>query len=130
MSAPDRRALILEAAREAFAEGGYHETSLDGVAERAGVSKALLYEHFDSKRELYAAMLEIHVTELVDRINAALVDAEPGGGPAARRPRGLLRLRRGAPGRRRRSCCATPATPTSPSGSPASATASRRRSSP
>jgi AcrR family transcriptional regulator len=78
MPASDRRALILEAAREAFAEGGYHQTSLGEIAERAGVSKALLYEHFDSKRELHAAMLEAHVTELLLRINEALADAEPG----------------------------------------------------
>lgn len=78
MPAEDRRALILEAARECFAEGGYHRTSLDAVAERAGVSKALLYEHFASKRELHAAMLEAHVHELIERINAALADAEPG----------------------------------------------------
>jgi AcrR family transcriptional regulator len=78
MAAPDRRLAILEAAREAFAEGGYHRTSLGSVAERAGVSKALLYEHFSGKRELHAAMLELHVDELVARINAALVGAEPG----------------------------------------------------
>jgi len=78
MAAADRRALILESAREAFAEGGYHRTSLDQIAERAGVSKALLYEHFDSKRELHRAMLESHVNELIERLNAALADAEPG----------------------------------------------------
>ncbi len=78
MSAVDRRAAILDAARYAFAEGGYHETSLDAVAERAGVSKALLYEHFSSKRELYVAMLEMHVHELVGRIAAAVAAAEPG----------------------------------------------------
>jgi AcrR family transcriptional regulator len=78
MSAADRRATILDAARDAFAETGYHETSLDSIAERAGVSKALLYEHFSSKRELYVAMLEIHVAELIDRIAGAIADAEPG----------------------------------------------------
>jgi AcrR family transcriptional regulator len=78
MAASDRRALIIEAAREAFAEGGYQGTSLDAVAERAQVSKALLYEHFDSKRELHAAMLEAHVQELIERLNAALAEAEPG----------------------------------------------------
>ena len=78
MAASDRRALILEAAREVFAEGGYHRTSLEEVATRAGVSKALLYEHFSSKRELHAAMLETHVHDLIERINAAIVDAEPG----------------------------------------------------
>jgi AcrR family transcriptional regulator len=78
MSAADRREAILDAARTAFAETGYHETSLDAVAERAGVSKALLYEHFSSKRELYVAMLEMHVHELVERIAGAVAAAEPG----------------------------------------------------
>ena len=78
MPAADRREAILTAARAAFAEGGFHETSLDAVASRAGVSKALLYEHFGSKRELYVAMLEMHVGELVDRIRAAVAAAEPG----------------------------------------------------
>ena len=78
MPASDRRILILEAAREAFAEGGYHQTSLDTVAERAEVSKALIYEHFASKRELHAAMLEQHVTELLKRLGATLAAAEPG----------------------------------------------------
>jgi AcrR family transcriptional regulator len=78
MAAADRRAAILEASREAFAERGFHQTSLDAVAERAGVSKALLYEHFASKRELFAAMLEMHVHELVERINTAVATAEPG----------------------------------------------------
>jgi len=80
MAAADRRQLILEAARECFAEGGYHQTSLGDIAERGDVSKALLYEHFASKRELHAAMLEAHVHELIERINEALVDAEPGEG--------------------------------------------------
>jgi AcrR family transcriptional regulator len=78
MAAADRRTAILEGAREAFAERGFHQTSLDAVAERAGVSKALLYEHFGSKRELFAAMLEMHVHELIERINGAVASAEPG----------------------------------------------------
>ena len=78
MAAADRRAAILDAARSAFADAGYHETSLDAVAERAGVSKALLYEHFSSKRELYVAMLEMHVHELVERISGAVAAADPG----------------------------------------------------
>ena len=78
MPASDRRALILEAARDAFADGGYNGTSLDTVAEGAGVSKTLIYEHFDSKRDLHAAMLEHHVSELVERLGEALAAAEPG----------------------------------------------------
>jgi AcrR family transcriptional regulator len=78
MAAADRREAILDAARGAFAESGYHETSLEAVAERAGVSKALLYEHFRSKRELFVAMLEMHVHELIERITGAVASAEPG----------------------------------------------------
>jgi AcrR family transcriptional regulator len=76
MAASDRRLAILEAARAAFAEGGFHQTSLDAVAEQAGVSKALIYEHFDSKRELYLAMLEMHTDELVERVRAAVTAAD------------------------------------------------------
>jgi AcrR family transcriptional regulator len=76
MAASDRRLAILEAARAAFADGGFHQTSLDAVAERAGVSKALIYEHFDSKRELYLAMLEMHTDELVERVSAAVTAAD------------------------------------------------------
>jgi len=76
MAASDRRLAILEAARAAFADGGFHQTSLDTVAERAGVSKALIYEHFDSKRALYLAMLEMHVEELVERVTAAVTAAD------------------------------------------------------
>src|SRR5262249_11119744 len=78
MTAADRREAILDAARAAFADTGYHETSLDAVAEQAGVSKALLYEHFGSKRELFVAMLELHVHELIERITSAAAAAEPG----------------------------------------------------
>jgi AcrR family transcriptional regulator len=76
MSGSDRRAAILDAARAAFAEGGFHQTSLDVVADRAGVSKALIYEHFPSKRELYLAMLEMHVEELIERISGAVLAAD------------------------------------------------------
>ena len=53
---------------DVFADGGYHETSVEAVAERAGVSKALIYEHFDSKRELHRALLERYVHELLARV--------------------------------------------------------------
>jgi len=78
MSAADRREAILGAALDAFADGGYHETSLDAVAERAGISKALIYEHFDSKRDLHGALLETYGRELLDRVTAAIAGATPG----------------------------------------------------
>src|SRR4051812_26316708 len=78
MSAADRRAGILHAALDAFAAGGFHETSLDAVAERAGISKALIYEHFSSKRDLHSALLETYGRELLERVTTAIADAAPG----------------------------------------------------
>jgi AcrR family transcriptional regulator len=78
MSAADRREAILEAALDAFAGAGYHETSLDAVADRAGISKALIYEHFGSKRELHRALLERYVHELLARVMEATTAVEPG----------------------------------------------------
>src|SRR5690606_37925629 len=43
----ERRALLLEAALDAFSEKGYHATAMDDIADRAGVSKPVLYQHFD-----------------------------------------------------------------------------------
>lgn len=70
LTAAQRRRAILDAAQDAFAVGGYHGTSLDDVARAAGVSKALIYEHFASKRELHASLLQSHVDELVLRLHA------------------------------------------------------------
>jgi AcrR family transcriptional regulator len=78
MAAADRREAILDAARDAFAEGSYHEISLDRVAERAGISKALIYEHFPSKRDLHRALLESYFGDLLTRVVAAIAGAEPG----------------------------------------------------
>src|SRR5699024_9620922 len=47
-----RREQLLATAQEAFVESGYHATSMDEIAERAGVSKPVLYRHFDGKLEL------------------------------------------------------------------------------
>ena len=73
--AAERRKLILDAALDVFAAGGYQETTLDEVAERAGVSKALIYEHFSSKRDLYREILERWVGELLGSILAAATAA-------------------------------------------------------
>jgi AcrR family transcriptional regulator len=70
LPAAQRRELILAAAEEVFARGGYHGASLDEIAQAAGVSKALIYEHFDSKRDLHASLLESHVAEIFRRLQA------------------------------------------------------------
>jgi AcrR family transcriptional regulator len=73
MPAAQRRAELLAAALDVFADRGYHGTSIDDVAKRAGVSKALIYEHFASKRELHETLLSDHAAELFRRFrdNAA-----------------------------------------------------------
>jgi len=79
LPAAERRELILEAAIDAFADFGYHQTSLDEVGRRAGVSKALIYEHFTSKQELYGELLETYVRELLERVGSAVIPVEEGG---------------------------------------------------
>jgi AcrR family transcriptional regulator len=59
-----RRELILESAGRLFGESGYAHTSLDDVAAAAGVTKPILYRHFDSKKDLYLALLERHRDDL------------------------------------------------------------------
>jgi AcrR family transcriptional regulator len=78
MSAADRREAILAAALEVFSERGFHEASLEDVAARDGVSKALIYEHFASKRELQRALMETYVHELMERLTGAIAPVEPG----------------------------------------------------
>lgn len=71
---PDRRDRILEAARQLFAELGYERVSMDLIAERAGVSKATVYGHFEDKRALFQAALLDVVCDLRDRIAKVLED--------------------------------------------------------
>ena len=78
MPAPLRRETILAAAEEVFARSGYHGASLDDVAQAAGISKALIYEHFDSKRELHASLIGAHVEEIFRRLQANAAAGAPG----------------------------------------------------
>ena len=74
----ERRVAILDSALEVFARHGYHAASIDDIAGAGGVSKALIYEHFPSKRHLHAALLERHVGELFERLAASAATSEPG----------------------------------------------------
>jgi AcrR family transcriptional regulator len=55
-----------------FVAQGFHAAAMDDIAERAGVSKPVLYQHFPGKRELYLALLEEHVSELGLRVREAM----------------------------------------------------------
>jgi AcrR family transcriptional regulator len=69
---PARRRQLLGAARDVFVAQGYHQAAMDEIAERAGVSKPVLYQHFPGKLELYLALLDESVGELVRSVNGAL----------------------------------------------------------
>jgi AcrR family transcriptional regulator len=58
MPAAARRSQLLEVALERFAAGGYHETSMEEIADAAGVTKPVLYQHFQSKQELFLELLD------------------------------------------------------------------------
>ncbi|MEO3938289.1 TetR/AcrR family transcriptional regulator [Dermatophilaceae bacterium Soc4.6] len=67
-----RRAQLLEAAQAAFVESGYHAAAMDDIAERAGVSKPVLYQHFPGKLDLYLALLDHHRGEIEAAVREAL----------------------------------------------------------
>jgi AcrR family transcriptional regulator len=69
---PARRRQLLGAAREVFVAQGYHAAAMDEIAERAGVSKPVLYQHFPGKLDLYLALLDQSVDELVATVRDAL----------------------------------------------------------
>jgi len=58
MPAEQRRIQLLDAALERFASKGYHDTSMEEIAETAGVTKPVLYQHFASKTELFLELLD------------------------------------------------------------------------
>ena len=68
----ERREQLLEAASDLFVDRGYHAAGMDEIAERAGVSKPVLYQHFASKLDLYLAVLQQHVEILVTSVREAL----------------------------------------------------------
>ena len=67
-----RRKQLLGAAQEIFVAQGYHAAAMDDIAERAGVSKPVLYQHFPGKLELYLALLDQHALQLVDQVRQGL----------------------------------------------------------
>jgi AcrR family transcriptional regulator len=67
-----RRKQLLGAAQEVFVANGYHAAAMDEIAERAGVSKPVLYQHFPGKLELYLALLDQHVEVLGEQVRSAL----------------------------------------------------------
>ena len=72
---PARRTQLLAVALQVFAEQGYHHTSMNQVAEAAGVTKPVLYQHFRSKKALYRELLEEVSSRLEESIAKATAEA-------------------------------------------------------
>ena len=72
LSRSARRLQLMSAAKSAFVTQGYHAAAMDDIADRAGVSKPVLYQHFPSKLELYLALLNESADEMVRLVRVAL----------------------------------------------------------
>ncbi|MDO9496627.1 MAG: TetR/AcrR family transcriptional regulator [Nocardioides sp.] len=68
----ERRAQLLSSALEVFVAQGYHSAAMDDIAERAGVSKPVLYQHFPGKLELYLALLDTSCDQIIENCRLAL----------------------------------------------------------
>jgi AcrR family transcriptional regulator len=71
-----RRRQLLQAAQDVFVAQGFHAAAMDDIADRAGVSKPVLYQHFPGKRELYLALLEQQVDLLTERVREAMAGTD------------------------------------------------------
>jgi len=67
-----RRAQVLRVARGLFSAEGYHHVSMDDIADRAAVSKPVLYRHFPSKLDLYLAVVDQRGADLISAIDEAI----------------------------------------------------------
>jgi AcrR family transcriptional regulator len=63
-------------AREVFATDGYHGAAMEKIAQRAGVTKPVLYQHFVGKKELYLALLESDMQRLLSQVSRAIESAD------------------------------------------------------
>ena len=71
-----RRAQLLDSALGVFVAQGYHAAAMDDIAERAGVSKPVLYQHFPGKLDLYLALLDHSCDTVIDACNEALASTD------------------------------------------------------
>ena len=78
LPAPARREQILDVSVQVFAHRGFHSTSMNDVADAAGVTKPVLYQHFDSKQDLYMALLDEAGSRLRNAVRKAVADATSG----------------------------------------------------
>ncbi len=74
MTGTERRHQLIDIARSLFAERGYDGTSIEEIAQRANVSKPVVYEHFGGKEGLYAVVVDREMSALLDGITSSLTN--------------------------------------------------------
>src|SRR5580658_8619146 len=76
LTAEQRRHQLFSVAPEPLARRGYRATTMDDIAEAAGVTKPLVYQHFSSKRSLYLELVDSIAQELLTAVRGAVMRAE------------------------------------------------------
>jgi AcrR family transcriptional regulator len=76
LTAGERRNQLFDVALSLFAERGYAATTMDDIAEAAGVTKPLVYQHFDSKRALYLELMDVVSAKVIEAITSATAQAD------------------------------------------------------
>ena len=71
----NRRSKVMRSGLEVFTEKGFHLASMDEIADRAGVSKPILYQYFASKNDLYLGILDERVEAIVEQVRSAIDSA-------------------------------------------------------
>lgn len=74
MEKKDTRGRILEVSRELFARKGFAGVSVDEISERVGIKKASIYHHFESKQQIYEALIQIGLSELLELFKKSYSD--------------------------------------------------------
>ena len=77
MTGTERRQQLVEIAKSLFAERGYDATSIEEIAQRANVSKPVVYEHFGGKEGLYAVVVDREMRQMLDMVTGALTAGHP-----------------------------------------------------
>jgi AcrR family transcriptional regulator len=77
LSAAERRNQLIEVGRALFAEKGYDATSVEEIAERANISKPVVYEHFGGKEGLYAVIVDREMEHVIAHISRSIADGSP-----------------------------------------------------
>jgi AcrR family transcriptional regulator len=82
MSGQERREQLLDVGRSVFAERGFDAASIEEIAQRAGITKPVVYEHFGGKEGLYAVIVDREVQNLISRFSSNVLEES--------HPRGML----------------------------------------